>query len=195
MTITTENIRQLRARTGAGIMDVKDALSQADGDEEKAIKILREKGKIKAAKKADRSAAEGLIGVYLHTNKKLAGMVSVRCETDFVARNQVFQDLAKDIAMHIVASDPMAVNEDSLPADIVAQEQEIVAKEVSALGKPENVAQEIIKGRMDKFRAERALLSQPFIKNPDITVGDLITQKISELGENIYVERFNKMEL
>jgi elongation factor Ts len=195
MTITTENIRQLRARTGAGIMDVKDALSQADGDEEKAIKILREKGKIKAAKKADRSAAEGLIGVYLHTNKKVAGMVSVRCETDFVARNQVFQDLAKDIAMHIVASDPMAVNEDSLPADIVAQEQEIVAKEVSALGKPEDIARGIVKGKMDKFRAERALLSQPFIKNPDITVGDLITQKISELGENIYVERFNKMEL
>jgi elongation factor Ts len=195
MTITTENIRQLRARTGAGIMDVKEALVQADGDEEKAIKILREKGKIKAAKKADRSAVEGLIGVYLHTNKKVAGMVSVRCETDFVARNPVFQDLAKDIAMHIVASDPMAVSANSLPADIVAQEQEIVEKEVSALGKPENIVQGIIKGKMDAFRAERALLSQPFVKNPDITVGDLITQKISELGENIYVESFNRMEL
>jgi len=195
MTITTENIRQLRARTGAGIMDVKDALNQALGDEEKAIKILREKGKIKAAKKADRSAVEGLIGVYLHTNKKVAGMVSVRCETDFVARNPIFQDLAKDIAMHIVASDPMAVSAESLPADIVTQEQEIVEKEVSALGKPENVAQGIVKGKMDKFRAERALLSQPFVKNPDITVGDLITQKISELGENIFVESFNRMEL
>lgn len=195
MTITTENIRQLRARTGAGIMDVKDALSQADGDEEKAIKILREKGKIKAAKKADRSAAEGLIGVYLHTNKKVVGTVSVHCETDFVARNPIFQDLAKDIAMHIVASDPVAVSADSLPADIVAQEQELVEKEVNSLGKPEDIAEGIIKGKMDKFRAERALLSQPFIKNPDITVGDLITQKISELGENIYVESFNRMEL
>jgi len=195
MTITTENIRQLRARTGAGIMDVKEALSQADGDEEKAIKILREKGKIKAAKKADRSAAEGMIGVYIHTNKKVAGMVSVRCETDFVARNPIFQDLAKDIAMHIVASEPIAVNADSLPADIVAQEQEAVEKETAALGKPENIAQGIVKGKMDKFRAERALLSQPFVKNPEITVGDLITQKVSELGENIYVESFNRMEL
>jgi len=195
MTITTENIRQLRARTGAGIMDVKEALSQADGDEEKAIKILREKGKIKAAKKADRSAEEGMIGVYIHTNKKVAGMVSVRCETDFVARNPIFQDLAKDIAMHIVASEPIAVNADSLPADIVAQEQEAVEKETAALGKPENIAQGIVKGKMDKFRAERALLSQPFVKNPEITVGDLITQKVSELGENIYVESFNRMEL
>lgn len=195
MTITTENIRQLRARTGAGIMDVKEALNQSLGDEEKAIKILRENGKIKAAKKANRSAGEGLIGVYLHTNKKVAGMVSVRCETDFVARNTVFQELAKDIAMHIVASDPVAVSADSLPADIIAQEQEIIEKEVSVMGKPENVAQGIIKGKMEKFRAERALLSQPFVKNPDITVGDLIAQKISELGENIYVERFNKMEL
>lgn len=195
MTITTENIRQLRARTGAGIMDVREALQASNGDEEQAIKYLREKGKIKAAKKADRSAGEGIIGCYVHGNKKLAGMVSLRCETDFVSSNQVFQDLARDLAMHVVASDPVAVNADGIPAEMVAQEQEAVEKEVAEMGKPENVAQGIIKGKMDKFKAEKSLLSQPFVKNPEITVGELINTKVLELGENIFVERFQRMEL
>ena len=194
-TISTENIRQLRARTGAGIMDVREALLVSEGDEEKAIKFLREKGKIKQAKKADRSAVEGMLGCYVHSNNKLAALVSLRCETDFVARNPVFQELAKDIAMHVAASDPLAVSADSIPAELVKQEQEAVEKEVKDLGKPEDIAQGIIKGKMDKFKAERALLSQPFVKNPDITVGDLIAQKIGEIGENIFVERFQRMEL
>ncbi len=195
MTITTENIRQLRARTGAGIMDCKEALTEANGDEEKAIKILREKGKIKAAKKASRVAAEGVIGYYVHSNNKVAGMVSLRCETDFVARNPLFQELAKDIAMHVVAMEPAAVSGVDLPEDMVKQEEELVKKEVAALGKPENIAEGIMKGKMDKFKAERALLTQPFVKNPEITVGDLVAQKISEIGENIVVERFVRMEL
>ncbi|MDO8512751.1 MAG: elongation factor Ts [bacterium] len=194
-TITTENIRQLRARTGAGIMDVREALQVSEGDEEKAIKFLREKGKIKQAKKADRSAVEGMIGCYVHSNKKLVALVALRCETDFVAMNPVFQELAKDIAMHVAACDPLAVSADAIPAELIAREQEAVEKEVSGLGKPENIAQGIIKGKMDKFKAERALLSQPFVKNPEITVGDLLGQKVGEIGENIFVERFQRMEL
>ena len=176
-------------------MDVKEALEASDGDEEKAIKFLREKGKIKQAKKADRSAAEGMIGCYVHGNKKLVALVALRCETDFVAMNPVFQELAKDLAMHVAASDPLAVNADSISAELVALELEAVEKEVAGLGKPENVAQGIIKGKMDKFKAERALLSQPFVKNPEITVGDLMAQKVGEIGENIFIERFQRMEL
>lgn len=195
MEITSEQIRQLRIRTGAGIMDCKKALIAADGDEEKAIKNLREQGVIKAAKKADRAAGEGVIGVYLHSNKKVAGLVSVRCETDFVARNPSYQEFAKDLAMHVVAMDPLAVSTDELSPELVGQEREVVEKEVAELGKSPEVAAGIIKGKIEKFKAERSLLTQPFVKDQTITVGDLVTQKIAELGENIVVERFVRMEI
>lgn len=193
--VTLEAIRVLRERTGAGIVDCKTALAEAGGDLEKAITILRERGKIKAAKKADRTAAEGVIGVYLHSNKKIAALVSLRCETDFVARSDRFQELARDLAMHIAASDPVAVKPEDLSADMLAAEREIVEREVAAQGKPAEIQQKMIAGRLEKFSTERALLTQPFVKDPSRTVADLITDAVTQLGENIYVATFTRMVL
>lgn len=193
--ITMEMIKSLRARTGAGVVDCKTALASSGGDEEKAIKILREQGKIKAAKKAVRATAEGVIGSYIHSNKKVATLVSVHCETDFVARTESFQELARDLAMHVAAMEPLAVKPEDVPEDLVAAEKELVDKEVVAMGKPANIAEGIIKGRMDKFKSERSLLAQPFVKNPEMTVGDLLAQKIAEIGENIVVDKFVRLEL
>lgn len=161
MEILAESVRELRTRTGAGVMECKRALQEARGDLERAVSILRERGKVQAAKKADRVAAEGVIGVYVHTTKKVAALVLLRCETDFVARSELFQELARDLAMHVTAMDPLAVRPDELSTE----------------------------------DAERALVKQPFVKNPAITVGDLVAAKIAEFGENIVVEKFTRLAL
>jgi len=195
MDISTEAIRSLRERTGAGVMDCKTALVASGGDPDRAMTILRERGKIRAAKKAGRVVPEGVIGVYVHNTKKVAALVSVRCETDFVARSAPFQDLAKDLAMHVVAMDPLAVKPEGLPETLVQEEREHLEKDGDVLGKPKKRRREIVNEKLQKILAERALLTQPFVKNPEITVGDLVAEKVTEFGENIVVEKCTRMVL
>ncbi len=195
MTITLEQIKELRTRTGAGVVDVKKALGESEGNVEKAITWLREKGKASAAKKAARVTKEGVIGTYVHSNNKLAVMVSVACETDFVARTDKFQELARNIALHIAAADPVVVSPDQVSDVDVEAEKAIALKQLEGQKKPANIMEKIIEGKTKKFREEKALLTQPYVKNPDITVGDLIKESIGELGENIIVNDFKRLSL
>ena len=188
--ITAKLVQTLREKTNAGMMECKAALKEADGDLEKAETILRKKGTIKAEKKADRQTKEGIIASYIHMAGRIGVLIEVNCETDFVARNENFQALVKDISLHIAAANPRHLSREDVPADLVAKEREIAAEQVK--GKPENIVQKIVDGKMDKFYADHCLLEQAFIKNPDITIGDLIKGKVAELGENLVVRRFTR---
>jgi elongation factor Ts len=188
--ITAKLVQTLREKTNAGMMECKAALKEADGDLEKAETILRKKGTIKAEKKADRQTKEGIIASYIHMAGRIGVLIEVNCETDFVARNENFQSLVKDISLHIAAANPRHLSRDEVPADLVAKEREIAAEQVK--GKPDNIVQKIVDGKMDKFYADHCLLEQAFIKNPDITIGDLIKGKVAELGENLVVRRFTR---
>lgn len=190
MEITIEMIKELRERTGAGVMEAKKALEEANGDMEKAVTILREKGVIKAAKKAGRIAKEGIIEAYIHTGDKLGVLVEVNCETDFVARTDEFRKLAKDIALQIAGMNPQYVSKEDVPPEVIEKEKEIYRTQLRNEGKPEHVIEKIIEGKLEKFYEEVCLLEQPFVKNPEIKVKDLITEAISKLGENIVVRRF-----
>ncbi|AEB11938.1 translation elongation factor Ts [Marinithermus hydrothermalis] len=190
-----ELIKKLRASTGAGMMDVKKALEEAGWDEEKALQILRERGAVKAAKKADREAREGIIGSYIHHNQRVGVMVELNCETDFVARNEEFQKLAKDIAMHIAMAAPRYVSKDEVPAEEVEKERQIYIQAALNEGKPEQIAAKIAEGRLKKFYEENVLLEQPFVKDDKITVGELVQQAIAKIGENIVVKRFCRFEI
>lgn len=192
---TLEQVKALRERTGAGIVEVKKALTEAEGNEEKAIEILRKSGQAKAVKKGDRETKEGVIVSYIHSNNRVGALVQLYCETDFVARNQDFQDLARDIAMHITAANPKYVKAEEVTEEDVAREKEIWAEQLKNEGKPADMLEKIMAGKESKFRGEIALLSQPFIKNPDITVGDLLTENILKIGENIQVGAFTRYEL
>jgi elongation factor Ts len=193
MAISLEQVRQLRERTGAGIVDVKKALEEAGGDDEKALEMLKKRGLDKALKKSDRAANEGVIGSYVHTNGKVGVLVKLLCETDFVAKNEEFLDLARDIAMHIAASQPECLQPEDVSHEAIEKEREIWKEQVS--GKSEEILTNILKGKEKKFREERALLTQPFVKNPDMTVEELLTQKIAKIGENIRIESFVRYEL
>ncbi|MEX1112746.1 MAG: translation elongation factor Ts [Candidatus Andersenbacteria bacterium] len=193
MAITMEQIKELRSRTGAGVVDAKEALTSADGDMEKAIGWLRERGKAKAAKKADRLTHEGVVGAYIHSNNKLAVLVGLLCETDFVARNDKFQELARSIAMHVAAMDPLVVSPDDVPEAELVQERELAQKQVA--DKPAEMQEKIIEGKLKKFREERALLTQPYVKDPKKTVQDVINEAIHELGENVTVKEFTRVAL
>ena len=193
MAITAEQVKELRDRTGAGIMDCKKILTQAEGDMEKAIQILKEKGMAKAAKKAGRVAAEGLVEAYIH-NGKYGALVEVNSETDFVATNDEFKQFVKDIAMHIAAAAPQYVKREDVPASIVNAEKEAQKQKALSEGKPEAIVEKIVEGRMDKFYSEICLLDQPFVKDPDKTVGQLLTELISKIGENIVIRRFVRYE-
>lgn len=195
MTITLEQIKELRTRTGAGVVDVKKALGESEGNVEKAITWLREKGKASAAKKAARATKEGVIGTYVHSNNKLAVMVALACETDFVARTDKFQELARNIALHIAAADPVVVSPDQVAEADVEAEKAIAIKQLEGQKKPANILAKIIEGKIKKFREEKALLTQPYVKDPDKTVGDLMKESISELGENITVSDFKRLWL
>ncbi len=186
--ITAKLVQTLREKTNAGMMECKAALKEADGDLEKAETILRKKGTIKAEKKADRQTKEGIIASYIHMAGRIGVLIEVNCETDFVARNENFQALVKDISLHIAASSPRFLQREDVPADLVAKEREIAGEQVK--GKPANIVDKIVDGKMEKFYADNCLVEQPFIKNPDITVRDLIKGKITELGENLIVRRF-----
>ena len=193
MAITAEQVKELRDRTGAGIMDCKKILTQAEGDMEKAIQFLKEKGMAKAAKKAGRVAAEGLVEAYIH-NGKYGALVEVNSETDFVATNDEFKQFVKDIAMHIAAAAPQYVKREDVPASIVNAEKEAQKQKALSEGKPEAIVEKIVEGRMDKFYSEICLLDQPFVKDPDKTVGQLLTELISKIGENIVIRRFVRYE-
>jgi elongation factor Ts len=190
-----EQIKKIREQTGAGVVDVKKALDETGGDEVKAIEILRKKGQDKALKKSDREAKEGIIASYIHSNGKLGAIVKLYCETDFVARNDEFQELAKDIAMHISATDPQVLNPEDVNSDAVEKEKEIWKEQLKEEGKPEEIVGKIMEGKEKKFREEISLMTQSFVKNPDITIGNLITEKIGKIGENIQIGDFSRFEL
>ena len=193
--ISLELIKELRTRTGGGIVECREALLEANGDLEKAITILRKKGVIKAAKKADRTTGEGVIATYIHGNNKLGVMVSLRCETDFVARNEKFQELGRNIAMHIAAADPIAVSPADIDPALVAAEREVAQEQIQASNKPANIQEKIMEGKLKAFTHERALLTQPYIKDPTMTVQDLVNAAIQELGENIAVSDFKRLSI
>lgn len=193
--ITATMVKELREATGAGMLDCKKALAQADGNFEKAVEILREKGLSAAAKKADRAANEGLIGTYVHPGSKMAGMVEVNCETDFVARTEQFQELARALAMQVVAARPEYVSRADVPTEVIAKEKEIYRAQLNDSGKPENVWDRIVEGKLEKWYSEVCLLEQNFIRDPDKTVKDLLVESVAALGENIQVRRFARLEI
>lgn len=195
MSISAKDVKELRDRTGAGMMECKGALTEANGDMEGAIDILRARGAAKAAKRATREATEGAIGSYVHMGGKIGVLVEVACETDFVAKNEEFQKLVREIAMHIAAANPAALNREDVPADAVERERAVYREQMKESGKPEGIWDKIIDGKMEKFYAESALLEQPFIKNPDQTVSQMITEASSKTGEKIEVRRFARYAL
>jgi elongation factor Ts len=194
MSISADLVKTLREKTGVGFMECKTALAEAKGDLEAAVTILRKKGLSASAKKAGRETKEGLIGCYVH-NGKIGVMVELNCESDFVARNADFQALIHDIAMHIAASDPRFVRKEDVTEDVLSKEREIYREQARTTGKPENVLDKIVEGRMTKFYAETCLLEQPFVKEPSISVKDHIASHIQKIGENIQVRRFVRYRL
>ncbi len=192
--ITAEMVRQLRERTGAGMMDCKKALTETNGDEEKAIELLRERGIAKAAKKAGRVAAEGLVEAYIHGGGRIGVLVEVNIETDFAAKNEEFKTFVKDVAMQIAASNPEYVSREQVPAAIIENEKEILRVQARNEGKPEKIIEKMVEGRIEKFYTEKCLLDQAFIKDPDVTVDQLLKEKIAHIGENISIRRFARFE-
>lgn len=195
MKISAKTVMELRKKTNAGMMDCKKALQKTDGDMEKAIKYLREKGISKAEKKSDRATKEGRIHSYIHGNGKIGVLVEVNCETDFVARNDKFIELCKDIAMHIAASNPLAINENDLDNSVLEAEKEIFKKQALNDGKPEKIIDRIVEGRLNKFKKQNCLMKQEFIKDNEKTIEDVIKEAIVALGENINIERFTRYSL
>ncbi|MFN4070237.1 MULTISPECIES: translation elongation factor Ts [Thermus] len=190
-----ELIKKLREATGAGMMDVKKALEDAGWNEEKAVQLLRERGAMKAAKKAEREAREGVIGHYIHHNQRVGVLVELNCETDFVARNEIFQNLARDLAMHIAMMNPRYVSAEEIPAEELEKERQIYIQAALNEGKPAQIAEKIAEGRLKKYLEEVALLEQPFVKDDKVRVKELIQEAIAKTGENIVVRRFCRFEL
>ena len=195
MAISAQQVKELRDLTGAGMMDCKRALQETDGDMEKAVDLLRSRGAAKAAKREDKSASEGTIGTYVHHSGKVGVMVQVNCETDFVANTDDFQQLAKDLAMHIAASGPVAVSADAIPAEEIARERAVYEAQVAEEGKPENIRERIVEGKLQKWFKEVALMEQAFVKDPDQSIADLVTQVSAKTGEKIEVARFARFAI
>lgn len=197
--ITASAVKSLREKTGAGMVDCKNALVEANGDEAAAVELLRKKGMATAGKKAGRVTAEGVVGSYIHMGGKVGVMVEINCESDFVARGEEFQALVKDVAMHIAASDPRYTNRDEVPAEILDKEREILMDQLKNdpknAGKPEDVLGKIIEGRLNKYYEENVLVDQPFVKDPSKTVGELVAEKISSIKENITIRRFTRYKM
>jgi elongation factor Ts len=188
-------VKDLRDKTGAGMMDCKKALTDADGDFEKALDILRKKGMAKAAKRADREAKEGVIYSYIHPGSKLGVLVEVNCETDFVANTDDFQNFAKNVSMHIAAANPLVVSREQLDEAIVAKEMEIFKEQAKASGKPDNIIEKIAEGRLEKYYSEVCLMEQAYVRDMDKTVKDLMTEAIAKVGENINIKRFARYKI
>jgi len=195
MEISAEKVRELREKTGAGVMDCKKALSESKGDFEKAVVYLRIKGLAAAKKKEMRQTKEGLVTSYIHAGGKVGVLVEVNCETDFVARNDAFLDLTKGVAMHIAAMSPLYVKREDVPGDIIEKERDIYREGARSSGKPDGVIEKIVEGKLEKFFKEVCLFEQAFVKNPDITVGGLVTETIARVGENIQVGRFARFKV
>lgn len=193
--ISTQMVKELREATNAGILDCRKALSEADGNFEQAVEVLRKKGLASAAKKANRETNEGVVGHYIHTGSKLASLVELNCETDFVARTESFQELARDLAMHVAAARPTYLRREDVPANVVDNEKVIYREQMANSGKPAHVLEKIIEGKLDKWYSEVCLLEQGFIKDPDTNIQQLLTQKIATLGENIKVNRFARVAI
>jgi elongation factor Ts len=197
--ITPGAVKALREKTGAGMMDCKKALQEAEGNEEQAVEILRKRGMATAGKKAGRVAAEGAVGSYIHMGGKVGVLVEINCETDFVARTEDFQALVKDVAMHIAAAEPRFVTREEVPADLLDKEREItraqIANDPKNANKPEQVIEKIVEGRLNKFFEETVLLDQPFVKDPAKTINELLTEKIARTGERITVRRFSRYKM
>ncbi|WP_420208357.1 translation elongation factor Ts [Candidatus Electronema sp. JC] len=201
MEITSQMVKELREKTNAGMMDCKKALAETGGDMEKAVDFLRQKGLAVAAKRSGRATSEGVIECYIHGVGKLGVMVEVGCETDFVAKTDQFKAFAKDVAMHIAAANPVAIRREDMPQDMIARERDVYLSQVkeeeakSGKAKPENIVAKIVDGKIDKFVAENCLLEQKFVKNPDVSIQDLLNELVAKMGENITVKRFARYQL
>ncbi len=195
MKITSQMVKELRDKTNAGMMDCKKALQEHDGDMEKPVDFLRQKGLAVAAKRADRSTSEGIIQSYIHAGGKLGVMVEIGCETDFVAKTDDFISFAKDLAMHIAAVSPVAMAREDVPADILQREKDIYTQQAIDSGKPANIAEKIVAGKLNKYYAEICLLEQKFVKNPDISIQDKLNELIAKMGENISIKRYSRMQI
>ncbi|MDA0328942.1 MAG: translation elongation factor Ts [Gemmatimonadetes bacterium] len=193
--ISAKDVKKLRDMTGAGMMDCKKALEDTGGDLEKAVDLMRSKGAAKAAKRADKSANEGIIGSYIHFDNKTAVIIELNCETDFVANTDDFKGLARDLAMHIASTSPLSISPDEIDPDVVARERAVYVQQVKEEGKPEQIADKIVEGKMQRFFKENTLLAQSFVKDPDKTILDLINEVSSRTGEKIEVARFSRMKV
>lgn len=192
--ISAETVKELRDKTGAGLMECKKALVEANGDVGKAVTVLRKRGQAAAERKAGRATTEGLVGSYIHAGGKIGVLIEVSCETDFVAKTPEFQELVKDLAMQVAAASPAYVRREDVPAEVLEKERDILKSQAEHSGKPANVIEKIVEGRLAKFFSERVLLEQPFIRDPELTVFEHITAKIAVLKENIQIRRFTRYE-
>jgi elongation factor Ts len=195
MAITADAVKQLRTMTGAGMMDVKKALEETNGDMDKAANLLRERGIVKAAKKSDREAKEGFVGSYIHHNGKIATLVELNCETDFVARNEKFQELAKNIAIHIAMAAPTYKVREEVPTEVIENEREVLKNQAIEEGKPANVAEKMVEGRLNKFYAENCLMEQAYIRDDKKTIEQLLKESIATIGENIQIGKFYRIAI
>ena len=195
MEITTEMIKELRSTTGVGILECRKALQVAEGDYKKAIDFLREKGMAKAAKRADRDASDGVVELYSHGDGRVGVILEINCETDFVARGETFRKLAHEVALQIAAASPLYVSEDDVPADVLEHEAEIARKRSIEEGKPENIIEKVVEGRLRKYKEEVCLMQQKYIRDDSLTIKDLIMENVGSLGENIIIRRFQRWEL
>tara|TARA_B100001989_G_C24535583_1_gene464148 strand:+ start:1576 stop:2172 length:597 start_codon:yes stop_codon:yes gene_type:complete len=195
MSISAQEVKDLRDKSGCGMMECKQALVEANGNQDKAFEILRKKGAAKAQKKASRDAKEGSIISYIHPGSKLGVLLELNCETDFVANTDDFKDLGNDICMHIAATSPLSVKVEDISSDIIEKEKEIYTDQAKKSGKPENIIEKMVEGRLKKFYQENVLLEQNFVKDPSKTITDLITEKVSVLGENIVINNFSRFQV
>jgi len=195
VTITSQMVKELRDKTNAGMMDCKKALTETAGDMEKAIDLLRQKGLAVAAKRAGRETKEGVVESYIHAGGKLGVMVEVGCETDFVAKTDDFKAFAKNVAMHIAAANPVAVNRDEVPAEILQREKDIYVNQALESGKPQQIVDKIVAGKVEKYLAEICLMEQKYVKNPDLNVQDLLNELVAKMGENISIKKFARFQI
>lgn len=193
--VTAQQVKELREMTGAGMMDCKKALTEADGNMDKAAEALREKGLAKAAKKAGRIASEGVVDSYIHMGGKIGVLVEINCETDFVAKTPAFKDFVHDVAMHIAAANPMYVRKEEVDEAVVEKERAFLTKQALSEGKPENIVEKMVEGRIEKYYKEICLMDQPFVKDPDKTIDQMVKEQIAAIGENISIRRFVRYEM
>ncbi|MFW2366479.1 MAG: translation elongation factor Ts [Desulforhopalus sp.] len=195
MKITSQMVKDLRDKTQAGMMDCKKALVKTEGDMEKAVDLLRQKGLAVAAKRAGRATSEGVVETYIHAGGKLGVMVEMGCETDFVAKNDDFREFARDIAMHIAAANPVAITREEVPDNVVSREKEIYVQQALESGKPEAIVEKMVSGKIEKFLAEIVLLEQKFVKDPDLTIQDKLNELVGKIGENMSIKRFARFQI